>query len=230
MAYEIIHFPYDGTIDADGHILEPDWLWKEYLEDTYKPRAMQIKKDDDGLEYLEIDQKPSERTIKGSLGLMGAMGDENARPSPDRLYMDVAPYGSMDAKERVDLLNRENLDKSVLYPTIGLLWECEVTDAEITLAYMRAYNRWIAEFCRNTDDRLIPIAHLTLLDPEGSAAELERAVKDGCKGGFVCPYTHTKKAHGHPDHDPLWQKASDLGVPMAIHPTFEPTWAVPQRF
>jgi predicted TIM-barrel fold metal-dependent hydrolase len=30
--YEIIRFPYDGTIDADGHVLEPAWLWEEYLE------------------------------------------------------------------------------------------------------------------------------------------------------------------------------------------------------
>ena len=23
MAYQILRFPYDGTIDADGHVLEP---------------------------------------------------------------------------------------------------------------------------------------------------------------------------------------------------------------
>jgi len=32
MAYQIVRFPHDGTIDADGHVLEPDWLWREYLE------------------------------------------------------------------------------------------------------------------------------------------------------------------------------------------------------
>ena len=76
----------------------------------------------------------------------------------------------------------------------------------------------------------MPIAHLTLLDPEGSAAELERAVKDGCRGGWVAPFTHSRKGHGHPDHDPLWRKAVELDVPIAIHPTYEPVWSIPVRF
>jgi hypothetical protein len=31
MAYEIVRFPHDGTIDADGHVLEPATLWEDYL-------------------------------------------------------------------------------------------------------------------------------------------------------------------------------------------------------
>jgi len=230
MPYEIVRFPYSGTIDADGHVLEPASLWEDYLEQRYQTRAMRVQVDDDGLEYLEIDGRPSERTNRGALGLMGAMGDETARPSPDRRYMDSMPYGAGDAAERIDLLDQENLEKTVLYPTIGLLWECEVTDPEISLAYQRAYNRWIADFCRDSGGRLVPIAHLGLLDPEGAAQELERAVADGCRGGFVAPYTHSQKPLGHPDHDALWSRAAALGVPLAIHPTFEPFWAAPVRF
>ena len=129
MPYEIVRFPYSGTIDADGHILEPVTLWTDYLEERYRSRAMQIRLDDDGLEYLEIDGNPSERTNRGSLGLMGAMGDLEARPSPDRRYAETIPFGAGDAGERIELLDRENLEKAVLYPTIGLLWEC-VSDGD----------------------------------------------------------------------------------------------------
>ncbi len=230
MGYEIVRFPHDGTIDADGHVLEAPALWEDYLEAKYRPRALRIRVDDAGFEYLEIDGKPSARTRDGSLGLLGAMGDVDARPSPDRRYADAMPFGAGDARQRVELLARENLVTSVLYPTIGLLWECELEDAELTLAYQRAYNRWIADFCRDSGGRLVPIAHLTLLDPAGAADELERAVGDGCKGGFVAPFTHSRKAHGHPDHDPLYARAAALGVPLAIHPTFEPFWAAPVRF
>jgi predicted TIM-barrel fold metal-dependent hydrolase len=230
MAYEIVRFPYAGTIDADGHVLEPEDLWENYLEERFRDRALRIGVDDDGLEYLEIDRQRSERTNRGSLGVLGAMGDLEARPGPDRRYAASMPFGAGDAAERIELLDRENLEKAVLYPTIGLLWECELSDPELTLAYQRAYNRWIADFCRDSQGRLVPIAHLTLLDPEGSAEELERAVADGCHGGFIAPYTHDKKAHGHPDHDPLWSRAASLGVPLAIHPTFEPFWAAPVRF
>ena len=222
--------PHPGTIDADGHVLEPANLWEDYLEKRYRERALRIKVDDDGLEYLEIDGRKSERTNQGSVGVLGAMGDLEARPSPDRRYMDNIPFGGGDPDERVELLDQENLEKAVLYPTLGLLWPCELTDPELTLAYQRAYNRWIADFCRGSKGRLVPIAQLSLLDPAGSADELERAVADGCRGGYVAPFTHDQKAHGHPDHDVLWARAVRLGVPIAIHPTFEPFWAAPVRF
>jgi len=230
VAYEVKRFPYDGAIDADGHVLEPATLWEDYLEDRYRDRAIRIRVDEHGLEELELAGHRSRRTNKGVLGLMGAMGDPDIRIGPDRRYMDTIPYGAGDPKERLDLLDREHLEASVLYPTIGLLWECEVTDPELTVAYQRAYNRWIADFCRDSGGRLVPIAHLSLLDPAAAAAELERAVGDGCRGGFVAPFTHTHQPHGHPDHDPLWAAAEQLGVPVAIHPTYEPLELVPARF
>jgi hypothetical protein len=199
MAYEIKRFPYDGTIDADGHILEPADLWETYLEKKYVDRALRIKVDEDGLEYLEINGKPSKRTNKGSLAIMGAMGEENLRPSADRRYSDSMPFGACNASERLSLMDQENLELCLLYPTIGLLWECELTDPELSLAYISAYNRWIADFCRESHGRLIPIAQLTLLDPEGSAAELERAVRDGCKGAWLTLSATAESSTAHPN-------------------------------
>jgi len=222
MAYEIKRFPYDGTIDADGHILEPADLWETYLEKKYVDRALRIEVDEDGLEYLEINGKPSRRTNKGSLAIMGAMGEENLRPSADRRYSDAMPFGACNASERLSLMDQENLELCLLYPTIGLLWECELTDPELSLAYISAYNRWIADFCRDSHGRLIPIAQLTLLDPEGSARELERAVRDGCKGAWLNPFSHSKVIHGAPEHDVIFAKCCELDVPLAIHPTFTP--------
>jgi len=222
MAYEIKRFGHSGTVDGDGHILEPPDLWENYLESKFVDRALRVRVDDDGLEYLEIDGRPSKRTRKGSLGVMGAMGEENLRPSPERRYADSMPFGACDPGERLALMDQENLEACLLYPTVGLLWECELKDPELSLAYARAYNRWIAEFCRDSNGRLVPIAQLTLLDPEGSAAELERAVKDGCRGAWVNPFNHNKVIHGSPEHDVLFAKCCELDVPLAIHPTFVP--------
>jgi uncharacterized protein len=227
--YEVKRFGYDGTIDADGHLLEPDTLWKEYLDPGFEDRTMSIELDDDGLEYLQIDGRPSDRTVRGVISLMGAMGEDDPRPGPDRRYMDHIPFGAGDPTQRVELLDQEHLDAVILYGTVELLWECEVTDPVLTDAYCRAYNRWIADFCRGSD-RLHGVAHLSLTDPELAAAELRRAVADGCVGAWVAPFTHTRKAHGHPDHDVLWATASELGVPVAIHPTYEPTFCTPVRF
>ncbi len=222
----------DIVVDADGHILEPPDLWEKYLEAKYQPHAIKVVKNDKGLECLQYDGKLSQQAQPGFLAALGGMGKEQdqLRPDAERTYVGCAPFGSMDARERVELLDRENLAKAVLYPTLGILWEAEVDDVELSQAYCRAYNRWIADFCRPHSDRLIPIAHLSLGDPQAAAAELERAVKDGCRGAFVAPFTITRKPHGHPDHDVVFAMAEKLDVPFAIHPTFEPKGLNRARF
>jgi len=89
----------------------------------------------------------------------------------ENTYLKGAAFGTMVMKERLELLNTEGMAKSILYPTIGLLWEAELFDAELSAAYCRAYNRWIADFCRDSGGRLIPIAHLSLGDPAEAARE-----------------------------------------------------------
>jgi predicted TIM-barrel fold metal-dependent hydrolase len=240
------------VIDCDGHILEPADLWEKYIDPKYRDRAMRIRVGDDGFEYLEIDRKRAKLTQPGVLGSLGGMGKrveeanklresamrgdtkpEQVRmmmPKPEDTYMKGAAFGTMVMKERLELLKQEAMEKAILYPTIGLLWEAELFDPELSAAYCRAYNRWIADFCRDSGGKLIPIAHLSLGDPEEAARELERAVKDGCKGAFVCPFTITRIPHGDPQHDSVFAAAQDLDVPLAIHPTFEPKSAAPGRF
>src|SRR5262252_7772804 len=227
------HLRHRGAVDADGHLLEDASLWHHYIEAKYRDRALCMKRDENGLEYLEIGGKPSKRTRRGYPATLGRMGQKDLEafaPHPDKTYAANMPFGACDAGERLKLLDAEGLEAAILYPTLGILWESELEDVELSQAYQRAYNRWIADFCRDSGGRLVPIAHVTLLDPAGSADELERAVADGCKGAFVAPFTHSRKAHGHAAHDALFARAAALDVPIAIHPTFEPFWAAPVRF
>lgn len=223
---------FGGAVDADGHVLEPPSLWESRLEPRFRDRALRIRRDQAGLEYLEIGGAPSKMSRRGFPGTLGGMGrtTEEVKPSPERTYVAGAPFGSMDAAERLALLDAEGLEAAFVYPTLGLLWEAECEDVELAQAYTRAYNRWIVEFCAASGGRLVPIAHLSLGDPGAAAGELERAVDEGCRGAFVAPFTMTRKPHGHPDHDPVFAAAQSLGVPLAIHPTFEPLWAASQRF
>lgn len=218
--------PFPGAVDADGHILEPPDLWETYLEPKYRDRAIRFIRDDAGLEQLEIDGKPSVMSRRGSVSVLGAMGDPDLAAiikDPERTYLGEAPYGSMDPGERLKLLDAEGIDAAVLYTTVGLLWEAEVEDPELSQAYTRAYNRWIAEFCADSP-RLIPTAHISLSDPKAAAVELARAHGEGAMGAYVCPFTHDGRPLGHPDNDPVFQTAQELDIPFAIHPTFEPQW------
>ncbi|MCE2484979.1 MAG: amidohydrolase [Desulfurellaceae bacterium] len=232
------------VIDCDGHILEPPDLWETYLEPRYRERALRLRVGEDGYEYLEVDQKRARLIKPGMLGTLGGMGKQveeaqqlrrramdgevspedmrAIRMGPEQTYLRGAAFGTMDMKERLALLEQEGMEKAVLYPTLGLLWEAELFDAELSAAYCRAYNRWIADFCRDSGGRLVPIAHLSLGEPEEAARELQRAVEDGCKGAFVAPFTMTRIPHGDVRHDAVFAAAQDLDVPLAIHPTFEP--------
>jgi predicted TIM-barrel fold metal-dependent hydrolase len=222
---------FEGAVDADGHILEPPDLWETYLEPKYRDRALRFVRDENGLEELEIGGVRSKMSRKGFPSTLGAMGDPDLRAmqlDPERTYMAEAPFGSMDPDERLKVLDAEGIDAVVLYTTVGLLWEAELEDAELSQAYTRAYNRWICEFCSGSD-RLVPTAHLSLSDPEAAARELERAVDDGARGVYVAPFTHDAKPLGHPSNDPVFAAAQALDIPFAIHPTFEPQWTKGMR-
>ncbi|MGH8597634.1 MAG: amidohydrolase family protein, partial [Gammaproteobacteria bacterium] len=186
------------AIDADGHILEPPDLWEKYLEPQYRDRAIRLRTNADGLEYFEYNGRPSALFTPGFPGTLGGMGAADILPSRERSYVRSAPFGSMDPAERVKRLDREGLAKAVLYPTLGILWEPEVRDPEIASAFTRAYNRWIMDFCADSNGRLVPIAHISLSDPALAAAETERALKAGAKGIFFHPFTWTRKSPGHP--------------------------------
>jgi predicted TIM-barrel fold metal-dependent hydrolase len=224
--HETERLSFGGAVDADGHILEPPDLWETYIDPKYRDRALRIVLDENGLEELEIDGERSRMSRRGFPATLGAMGDPDLgsmRFDPERTYLGEAPFGSMDPNERLKLLDAEHVDAVVLYTTVGLLWEAEVEDPELSQAYTRAYNRWICEFC-SSSDRLVPTAHLSLGDPDAAAKELERAVDAGARGAYVAPFTHDARPLGHPSNDPVFAAAQDLGVPFAIHPTFEPQW------
>ncbi|HUC33078.1 MAG TPA: amidohydrolase family protein [Ilumatobacteraceae bacterium] len=217
---------HDGAVDADGHILEPPTLWEEYIDPKFRDRALRFQIDENGLEELEIGGQPSKMSRMGFPSTLGAMGAPDLpamQKDPERTYLREAPFGSMHPRERVEVLNAEHIDIAILYTTVGLLWEAEVEDPELSQAYTKAYNRWICEFCAD-EPRLIPTAHLSLTDPAAAAKEFERAVGEGAVGGYVAPFHHRGTPLGHPDNDPVFAAAQDLDVPLAIHPTFEPQW------
>src|SRR5260370_1182846 len=136
------------------------------------------------------------------LSRFAAMGsvDRNHDLPTGMTYGQLNPLGAMDPKERVERLDKEGLDAALIYPTLSLSYETELQDVELAQAYTRAYNRWVADFCRDSGGRLVPIAHLSLGDPQAAARELQPAVKDGCNGACVRQVVVTRQPHWHSDH------------------------------
>ena len=115
---------FTGAVDADGHILEDAGLWDRYIEAKYKDRAVRVRLDNKGLEYLEIAGRPSKIFHSGRLGGLSAMGTTRDDKWQDRpTYGGMAPFGAMDAKQRLARIDAEGLAAAFLYPTMSLLWE-----------------------------------------------------------------------------------------------------------
>ena len=136
-----------------------------------------------------------------------------------RSYEDGCPPGGYDPQARLGVMDAEQIDVALLYPTIGIAWEGLVRDPQLATAYCRAYNRWIVDFCSADRRRLVPIAHICLMDPDGAVAEVRRARQDGCAGVYLSPDPPARggRQFDDPSLARFWQTVQDLDMPVAFH-------------
>ena len=67
------------VVDSDGHVLEPADMWERYLEPKFKDRAIRIRVDSKGYEYVEIDGRKSPFLRGGTLASAGVRTRIRAR-------------------------------------------------------------------------------------------------------------------------------------------------------
>ena len=70
-------------ISADSHIVEPPDMYTGRIEPRFRDRPMGIRRDAEGLEYLEIAGRPSKmvrRNLPQGLGAMDLVGGIPAPP------------------------------------------------------------------------------------------------------------------------------------------------------
>ena len=148
--------------------------------------AIRIRVGDDAFEYLVIDGKRAVLPRPGQVGNLGGMESGSTRqstcasaPCAARSVRGDAghppgPGAHISGGGRVRHHGHAGRAPRSRGPGQG----DSLSDDREPLCRRRiaAYNRWIADFCRDSGGRLIPIAHLSLGDP--AAEELERAVAD----------------------------------------------------
>src|SRR5437762_6663941 len=73
-------------------------------------------------------------------------------------------------------MDSEGIDLAVLFPSVAFYLP-ETSDPALTAALCRAYNDWLADYCRAAPSRLFGVAMLPLADIDASIHELERATE-----------------------------------------------------
>ena len=138
------------VIDADGHVLEPPDLWLNYIEPKFREFAPRLVTNAEGAEILFIgdremtDNGPNRRRVK--VGATGAIGAREGSVSVLIKYAEGRP-GGFDPYARIVDMDAEGIDAAFLYPSLGLFLGA-IEDPEFAAAICRAYNRWLADYCR----------------------------------------------------------------------------------
>jgi predicted TIM-barrel fold metal-dependent hydrolase len=207
------------VIDADGHIVEPPSVWQEYTEPAYRDRVIQIRRSQEGVDELWID---GENRSSPSLSIAAACipgGLAEAERARKLTWDDLLP-GSYDPHARVKDMDLEGIDMAVLYPSLWLIYG-DINDPRVAAATCRAYNNWIADFCKPYPSRLFGVAPMPIQGVDEAVKEMRRVVKElGMKAVFVRPNPFNKRRLNDPAYDPFWREAQELNVPVAIHGSF----------
>lgn len=207
----------DRIIDGDGHVLEPPDLWLNYIEEPFKDRAPRIVMDAHGMQQFVADRDLLRRGTAG-LHVVGIPGIRWTRADvwKDYRYEQNHP-GGFDPHARIQDMDQEGIDVAVLYPTLGLYLGA-IEDGALAAAICRAYNNWLADYCKASPERLIGVAIVPLQEVEEAVKELRRTVGDlGFKGVFIRPNPYRGRTLDDPVYDPFWAEAEHLDVPVGIH-------------
>jgi uncharacterized protein len=221
------------VVDADGHVQEPGDLWDRYIDPLYygyRPLIDPVATDNmmfvagRALSRIML-RHPGNEDYRAAIlkDWNGAFAEEFGKGP-----------GGFSAAWYIDAMDREGIDRMVLYPSRGL-YACAVDDLDAGLAnaICLAYNRWLADFCSYDTRRLLPVALASLHDPVAAGQQLEYCVRNlNCVAVMVRPNPVGGRNLNDRINDPFWAEAERLLLAVATHEgtgAWMPEWG-PDRF
>lgn len=188
------------AIDADGHVLEPESAWLEHLDPALHHAAPRFVTDNQGRARL---------LIAGEMFHIAPRGPDWP-PPPLR-------EGGVSAKARLEDMDSEGIDTSILFPSTGL-YLGGVQDPTLQTELCRAYNEWLAGFCAADPSRLVGVALVPQRSMAGAAEESRRCIEElGFRGVMLRPNPVGGSHLDDPYWSDLWSLLEGLGAPLLLH-------------
>ena len=222
-----------AVFDSDSHVVEPPELWTKYIEPEYRTLGKFALWREEGKfgSYLKVNGKVFRDTMNSNIPRHaiwrpGMTWDKVGQLDPNTRH--AMTEGASNPEARLKHMDAMGVDQAFLYPT----WFAEgfhlVEDPDVAYALARAYNNWIADFCKAGPDRLFAAAMVPLQNMDYAVEELRRVSKIPCfRGAFIRPMFIEGRYFTHPYYDPLWAELESLGITAAVHPTaglWNPEW------
>jgi uncharacterized protein len=190
-------------IDCDTHVTEPPDLWTARLS---------ARRWGDEVPHLEFDPVTGNRRWRVGRALLTSeakysmAGWKDYSPSYPPSLEEADP-ASWNPDDRLVRMDEYGISAQVLYPNIVSFYTkafMQLSDPDLALECVSAYNDFLIDFSSTNRNRLIPIMMLPFWDLEASERELERAAAIGHKGVLLA--AHFEKL-GLPDlWDPHWER------------------------
>ena len=205
------------VFDADAHVIEPPELYFDGLDPKFRERVTVDHEigDHHGRLMPLLDGQPS---YGGSPWMKEVLrSDEGRQVLVDR-FGDLATRGfSPDAM--LDAFDRQGVERAALYPSFSLHTPyADHLAPDLADALARTYNRWIGDFCRQGNGRLLGVAVVPLHDPVLAEAELRRVVAaDGSRAVMIRPNPAKGRPLHHRDNDAVFSALEELDVTLALH-------------
>ena len=200
-------------LSSDSHVFEPPDLWTTRIDVAFRDRAPRMHRIDGADELVvEGDQ------VISCIGLISNAGARFEAPETisGRGRFEDVPRGGYDPAQHLEDMRLDGVAGEVLYPSQGLFY-FRVADTPLMSAIFRAYNDWLAEFCRADASRLKGIAMVNLDDVHDGVKELERAARLGLAGAMITEYPLEDRRYDQPEYEPFWAAAEALDMPLSLH-------------
>ncbi len=187
-------------IDADAHVAETPELFERFLDAAY-PRPRLIPTELFGQGWWDFGDCVVPRLAGRGRGPL-----QGFAAGPER--NDVAARRRFIAEEGIDL--------QVVYPT-SLIAVSSFANRDYACALARAYNDWVADYCRQCGPDVKAVAVVALQEPTEALQEMRRAVDELGHVGVVIPSLIGDRLLGEPEFAPFFAAAEALDVMVGLH-------------
>jgi predicted TIM-barrel fold metal-dependent hydrolase len=203
------------AFDSDMHVYDPAFLYEKYMNPKWGDRIPRGRRN--GRHgRVEFSIGAGRETLRAVTDVI----DHGQKQVADRY--DFAVARDYDAVSQLEAMDREGLDMAVLFRTSPL--HCDETlEPEYANDLCRAWNDWIADFCKENPQRLKASALITLHDVDLAVDEVRRVFSRlGTTALSLCPEPINGRRIHDRYFDPLWEEIVKLDMALCFHPPARP--------
>jgi predicted TIM-barrel fold metal-dependent hydrolase len=204
-------------VSVDDHVVEHPTVWTDRMSRaTWGDRVPHVAESDGGQVWVIDGQAVpiADGAVVGAL-----LRDPAEAP---RRFAEV-PSAATDPAARLHAMDTAGVDTSVLFPWVaGTAGQtlATITDPDLELACVRAYNDWLVDEWAAASPRFVPQCLVPLSSVEAAVAELERAAGRGHRG-LVFPalpmFLRDAPEISDGSYGRLWEACASLSMPLALH-------------